>query len=604
MLDHPSHRRIPGRSGHNQVGSTRRASFTMSDSGASSPLAPARNGSPAASPKREDGLADMFDDFQPQAQPQSQSRARSTSRTPSPARSTTDSPVKRNNRSLSRTSSRSSGSGDEDDRRARMEYGEEENTNAIEQTILESNIVLPKVPKLASSDGQVWALKLPPAISFPAQPFHPDLYRSEEGPKQEAEDAEDTTDEARRIRALKRMHSVANTVRWKWKDGTHGEPVRRSNARVIRWSDGTASLMVGQEMWDLQVDSVAGSGPEAKATRPFALAKVAAEAKAKAEANQDGSQSQSQSQSQFLASQSSQPKRAIDGSIAKPRATREGPVSLLLSTDFDDQVLIADSLITGSMSLVPQTRNVRDHQKRLAAVSKSTVKASRIQAYRDSSGIRPDKKIEESVREMNEAQKKRMKARGHDVNAGLSLPVWKGSSGTMRERETSPLGAAGGRKSRGPSGPRKGRTSYSSDEDMDDDGGRGGGGGYTGGDYEEDDFVVDDDEDERADQSGSEVSAAESNGLSALDRDLDREERGDRSSRTSKPKRPKKSSRDYESDEDDDPLDAMERAAEENAQAQRREAKERRKREKERQKEERAGESRWLRSRTVLMPGW
>jgi hypothetical protein len=115
---------------------------------------------------------------------------------------------------------------------------------------------------------------------------------------------------------------------------------------------------------------------------------------------------------------------------------------------------------------------------------------------------------------------------------------------------------------------------------------------------------VDDDEDERADQSGSEVSAAESNGLSALDRDLDREERGDRSSRTSKPKRPKKSSRDYESDEDDDPLDAMERAAEENAQAQRREAKERRKREKERQKEERAGESRWLRSRTVLMTGW
>lgn len=286
------------------------------------------------------------------------------------------------------------------------------------------------------------------------------------------------------------MHSVANTVRWKWKDGTHGEPVRRSNARVIRWSDGTASLMVGQEMWDLQVDSVAGSGPEAKATRPFALARVAAEAKAKAEANQDGSQSQSQSQSQFLASQSSQPKLAADGSIAKPRATREGPVSLLLSTDFDDQVLIADSLITGSMSLVPQTRNVRDHQKRLAAVSKSTVKASRIQAYRDSSGIRPDKKIEESVREMNEAQKKRMKARGHDVNAGLSLPVWKGSSGTMRERETSPLGAAGGRKSRGPSGPRKGRTSYSSDEDMDDDGGRGGGGGYTGGDYEEDDFVV------------------------------------------------------------------------------------------------------------------
>lgn len=262
---------------------------------------------------------------------------------------------------------------------------------------------------------------------------------------------------------------------------------------MIRWSDGTASLMVGQEMWDLQVDSVAGGGPEAKKMRPFGLVGVAAEAKSKAEAGagQGGSQAQSQSQSQFMASQSSlqPPKLAADGSIAKPRATREGPVSLLLSTDYDDQILVADSLITGSMSLVPQTRNVRDHQKKLAAVSKSTVKASRIQHYRDTTGVRPDKKIEESVREMHEEQKKRMKARGVDLNAGLSLPVWKGSSAGLRERETSPLGAVG-RKSRGPSAPkRSGRGGFSSDEDMDGDEGRGGGAGY-GGDYEEDDFVV------------------------------------------------------------------------------------------------------------------
>jgi hypothetical protein len=47
-----------------------------------------------------------------------------------------------------------------------MEYGEEENTNAIEQTILESNIVLPKVPKLASSDGQVSPLQRKVLISI------------------------------------------------------------------------------------------------------------------------------------------------------------------------------------------------------------------------------------------------------------------------------------------------------------------------------------------------------------------------------------------------------------------------------------------------------
>jgi len=94
---------------------------------------------------------EQFDDFP--AQPSAAAG--------SPARSTTDSPVKRK-RSLSESSSRSSrsriGSEDDDEERKgrdRMEYADEENVGMVEVTQAIGNVVLPKFPKLASSDGQV-----------------------------------------------------------------------------------------------------------------------------------------------------------------------------------------------------------------------------------------------------------------------------------------------------------------------------------------------------------------------------------------------------------------------------------------------------------------
>jgi hypothetical protein len=276
---------------------------------------------------------------------------------------------------------------------------------------------------------------------------------------------DDVTEEQKRVRALNRMHSIANSVRWKWVDGSQGVPVKKSNARVIRWSDGTASLMVGQEMWDLQVESVAAGGGK----KPFALNEMVAEQKMKREA--EGSQSQSQY-------------------VPPVTVNKEGPPSVLFATDFDDRILVADTILTGSISLVAQTRNVRDHQKRVTAVTKATAKKARIHSHVDTSGVRPDKIIEDQVRELQESQRKKLKDRGHDFNAAFSMPVWKGSSGVqLRERdETEPAAGAGRKRVQG----NRGRADYSSDEDMDAMGAgrRSGGGGYGGGDYESDDFVV------------------------------------------------------------------------------------------------------------------
>jgi len=106
----------------------------------------------------------------------------------------------------------------------------------------------------------------------------------------------------------------------------------------------------------------------------------------------------------------------------------------------------------------------------------------------------------------------------------------------------------------------------------------------------------------RGERSESEVSQAESNGLAALDRTLDRDETRRRRAEkeNKKNKRDKKSSRDYDSDEDgdedgsfsvrkskaresddDEDIDMLEKAAERAAQIEKKEKKDRKRREQE-----------------------
>lgn len=107
----------------------------------------------------------------------------------------------------------------------RMEYLEEEEGVPLRREIVDAHIQLPDVPKSKGTDGQTWILRLPKGIGAGAEPYEPQLYREAEGPLQEAEDAELKKPQERRRRALERMHDVANTIRWKWQDGSGGVPV-------------------------------------------------------------------------------------------------------------------------------------------------------------------------------------------------------------------------------------------------------------------------------------------------------------------------------------------------------------------------------------------
>lgn len=228
------------------------------------------------------------------------------------------------------------------------------------------------------------------------------------------------------------------------------EQEMRSNSRIIRWSDGSASLQVGQEIWDIDL-------PAGNASKPFSLKDEQAKA----------------------------PKPTT--------ATKDGSLSVLYGTEFDEKVLFADRVVNGYLGLIPATPNVRNHQKRLQALSGDSVKHAKIRSYHDKSGIAPDKQAEMEVKRIQEQQRRALVEKG--VRYTGAMTSWRPGAAVVGSRGSSP------RKSRAPgaSGARggRGRDLSSEDEGYDVEPSRPGA-KYRGegGGYEKDDFVVTDEEDD------------------------------------------------------------------------------------------------------------
>jgi len=80
---------------------------------------------------------------------------------------------------------------------------------------------------------QLFLVRLPNILSFQPRPFDPETFE---------EELEETEEGERRMR-------TDNVIRWR--DGGEGTP-RQSNARLARWSDGSMTLHVGNEVLTAQ----------------------------------------------------------------------------------------------------------------------------------------------------------------------------------------------------------------------------------------------------------------------------------------------------------------------------------------------------------------
>ncbi|EEC10486.1 RNA polymerase-associated protein LEO1, putative [Ixodes scapularis] len=104
-----------------------------------------------------------------------------------------------------------------------------------------------EIPRIVTNLGsEVHFVKLPNFLSVDTRPYDPQWYEDEV-------DEDEVLDEEGRARLKLK---VENTVRWRYIYDKLGNPVRQSNARIIKWSDGSMSLHLGSEIFDVHKQSL------------------------------------------------------------------------------------------------------------------------------------------------------------------------------------------------------------------------------------------------------------------------------------------------------------------------------------------------------------
>ncbi len=133
---------------------------------------------------------------------------------------------------------------EDDDDEAGAEAGERQ-----EVTRTEAEAPRMKINFKAEEFKSVDYVKLPNFLSIDTHPFDPQTYEDE------ACDDDRQDDEGRARLKLK----VENTIRWRRVVDEDGNEVdRESNARIVRWSDGTCSLYLGDEIFHMTRQSQGG----------------------------------------------------------------------------------------------------------------------------------------------------------------------------------------------------------------------------------------------------------------------------------------------------------------------------------------------------------
>uniref|UniRef100_A0A4W5QYA5 RNA polymerase-associated protein LEO1 n=1 Tax=Hucho hucho TaxID=62062 RepID=A0A4W5QYA5_9TELE len=116
-----------------------------------------------------------------------------------------------------------------------------EGEQAEEEPVPETRIEV-EIPKVSTDLGSdLYFVKLPNFLSVEPRPFDSQYYEDE------FEDEEMLDEEGRTRLKLK----VENTIRWRAKKDEEGNESRESNARIVKWSDGSMSLHLGNEVFDV-----------------------------------------------------------------------------------------------------------------------------------------------------------------------------------------------------------------------------------------------------------------------------------------------------------------------------------------------------------------
>ncbi|VDK33558.1 unnamed protein product, partial [Taenia asiatica] len=96
-------------------------------------------------------------------------------------------------------------------------------------------------PIRADLGREMYLVKMPNFLSVETRPFDAAFYEGEL-------DEDEVLDEEGRTRLKLK---VENTIRWRLGKNANNEVIQESNARIVRWSDGSLSLHLGDEIFDV-----------------------------------------------------------------------------------------------------------------------------------------------------------------------------------------------------------------------------------------------------------------------------------------------------------------------------------------------------------------
>ncbi|ODQ66573.1 Leo1-domain-containing protein [Nadsonia fulvescens var. elongata DSM 6958] len=137
---------------------------------------------------------------------------------------------------------------DDDNRNAPVADDDQEVEDMEEIEQREIELAIPRYPKSHIPESDIYFSRVPAFLSIDPRPFDPTTFLS--STVEEMKNA-DNNDKSQRIR-LKNE----NTVRWKYGKDESGDVTMESNARFVRWSDGTTSLQLGNELFDISEKTV------------------------------------------------------------------------------------------------------------------------------------------------------------------------------------------------------------------------------------------------------------------------------------------------------------------------------------------------------------
>ncbi|KAK6199613.1 uncharacterized protein RJT21DRAFT_48261 [Scheffersomyces amazonensis] len=142
---------------------------------------------------------------------------------------------------------------DEDDEEEENdEDDDEEEVEEVEHDLKYTEISLPRHAESAPTEDEVYSLKLPVFLNVEAHPFDPTEFK--EKVEQNAAERSKTsmTDKQVQSELVAEKLLNENTLRWRYSNSGNDEIIKQSNAHFVQWDDGSLSLKIGQELFDVR----------------------------------------------------------------------------------------------------------------------------------------------------------------------------------------------------------------------------------------------------------------------------------------------------------------------------------------------------------------